>query len=197
MDTADKFSDNLERKANVTLSRKMILWIFIITISMMFAAWTSAYIFKRSEGNWFEFSLPNMMLYSTIVLIVSSVSMHMAYKYALQDNLERLKIALIFTTLLGVSFVFMQFQSFKALIDNQIYFTGKNSNVSASFLYILTFIHALHIVAGIVFLLITLVKSLRNNIHSKNMLTLEMCATFWHFLDGLWLYLYVFLYFNR
>lgn len=195
---SDKISDNLEEKANRVLSKKMILWIFIITIFMMFAAWTSAYIFKRSEGgNWLIFDVPNLMIYSTLVLFVSSISMHLAYTSGQKDNLERLKIALIFTLFLGLVFVFMQFLSFKHLIDRQIYFTGKNSSVSASFLYIFTFIHALHIVAGVVFLLITLAKSLANHIHSKNMLTLELCATFWHFLDALWIYLFIILYFNR
>ncbi len=197
MGVSEKISDKIEREASIVLSKKMILWIFIITIVMMFAAWTSAYIFKRAEGNWLIFEMPTLMLYSTIVLLVSSFSMHMAYSSAKKDNLERVKIALIFTTILGFIFVVLQLFSFKSLIDKEIYFTGKSSNVAASFLYILTFIHALHIVAGIVFLLITLAKSLGNNIHSKNMLTLELCATFWHFLDGLWVFLYVFLYYIR
>lgn len=197
MNASDHIADNLERKSNLLLSKKMILWIFMISIVMMFGAWTSAYILKRSEGNWLEFPIPDAMFFSTVILLISSLTIHYAYISAKKDNLERIKIALIFTMILGLAFIFLQFVGFKRLIDNQIYFTGKTSNVAASFLYILTIIHALHIVAGIVFLLITLVKSLNNNIHSKNMLTLELCATFWHFLDGLWLYLYIFLYFNR
>lgn len=197
MEVSSNIAEQLDRKANSVLSKKMILWIFIITIVMLFGAWTSAYIVSKSEGRWLVFPMPNMMLYSTIALLVSSVTMHFAYKSAQVDNLERLKIFLFITFALAFVFMFLQYASFKELISNEIYFTGKTSSVSSQYLYSLTFFHALHIVAGIVFLFLTLIKSIRKDIHSKNMLTLELCATFWHFLDGLWLYLYIFLYLNR
>lgn len=185
------------QEANVALSKRMILWIFIISIVMLFGAWTSAYIVSKSEGRWLEFPMPTMMFYSTVALALSSIPMHYAYISAKNNNLERIKIALILTLLLSLVFIFLQIGSFKELISNQIYFAGKLSNVSSQYLYSLTFFHALHIVAGIVFLLITLRKSVKNQINSSNLLGIEMCTTFWHFLDALWLYLYIFLYFNR
>lgn len=183
--------------STVSLSKRMILWIFIITIVMLFGAWTSAYIVSKAEGRWMEFPMPNMMFFSTLALLASSIPMHLAYKSAKENNLERIKIMLFLTLFLAVVFIVLQLESFKELISNQIYFTGKQSNVSSQYLYSLTFFHALHIVAGIVFLLTTLYKSIVKKIHSGNTLTIELCATFWHFLDGLWLFLYIFLYFNR
>ena len=183
--------------STVSLSKRMILWIFIITIVMLFGAWTSAYIVSKAEGRWMEFPMPNMMFFSTLALLASSIPMHLAYKSAKENNLERIKIMLFLTLFLAVIFIVLQLESFKELISNQIYFTGKQSNVSSQYLYSLTFFHALHIVAGIVFLLTTLYKSIVKKIHSGNTLTIELCATFWHFLDGLWLFLYIFLYFNR
>ncbi|MFN8437938.1 MAG: cytochrome c oxidase subunit 3 [Cytophagales bacterium] len=183
--------------STVSLSKRMILWIFIITIVMLFGAWTSAYIVSKAEGRWMEFPMPNMMFFSTLALLASSLPMHLAYKSAKENNLERIKIMLFLTLFLAVVFIVLQLESFKELISNQIYFTGKQSNVSSQYLYSLTFFHALHIVAGIVFLLTTLYKSIVKKIHSGNTLTIELCATFWHFLDGLWLFLYIFLYFNR
>jgi cytochrome c oxidase subunit III len=80
-------------------------------------------------------------------------------------------------------------------VANNVYFTG--GNPSASFVYVLSGMHGLHIVGGVVFLLITLVATFRFQVHSKNLNLIEMCTTFWHFLDALWLYLFLFLLFNR
>lgn len=177
--------------------KKFALWIFIVTVIMLFAAWTSGYIVRKAEGNWLNFDLPTMMYYATGVLLVSSFTMHWAFLSAKKDNLDSLKIALVATTFLGFLFLAFQLLGFNELVSNNVWFGGKKSNPSGSFLYVLSGMHGLHIVGGIVFLLITLLFALKKQIHAKNLLLIEMCVTFWHFLDGLWLYLFLFLLLNR
>lgn len=161
---------------------------------MLFAALTSAYIVRQAEGNWLDFELPNLFLISTLIIIVSSITMHWAYVSAKKDNLETTRTAMIITSLLGLAFITVQYMGWGALVDQDVYFVG---NPSGSFLYVLTGLHAVHIIAGIIFLLIILIASFKYEVHSKNMNLMEMGATFWHFLGGLWLYLFMFLLLNR
>jgi cytochrome c oxidase subunit III len=173
---------------------KFATWLFIVSIIMVFAALTSAYIVKRSEGNWLEFELPTMFWYNTIVLLLSSVAMHYSYLQAKKDNFLQLKIGIVITTLLGIAFLVLQFYAWIALVDIKVFLVG---NTAGSFVYIISGLHGLHIVAGIIFLLIVFFMVFKDKIHSKSMLWIEICTTFWHFLDGLWLYLFFFLILNR
>ncbi|MDX2189149.1 MAG: cytochrome c oxidase subunit 3 [Bacteroidota bacterium] len=174
---------------------KFAMWLFIVSIVMIFASLTSAYIVRRSEGNWLEFELPSLFYITTIVLLISSGTMHYSLIQAKKDNLYSLKIGMIATTFLGLFFVIGQFFAWNQLVQNKVFFAG--SNPSASFVYVLSGLHAFHIVAGLIFLIIVFYMSLADKIHSKSILWMEMCTTFWHFLDGLWLYLFFFLILNR
>ncbi len=120
--------------------------------------------------------------------------MHLAYRAAKKDNLLQVKIFSALTLILGVAFLIGQFSGFDQLVANNVYFVG--GNAIDSFTYVLPFMHGVHIIAGLIFLLVLMVKAFRYKVHSKNMLSMEMCSTFWHFLDGLWLYLFLFLQFN-
>ena len=174
--------------------RKFIVWLFIVTIVMLFAALTSAYIVKQSEGNWFYFDLPGIFWITTAIIVLSSVTMQLAYRAAGSDEIGKLKSFLIITVLLGAGFLVGQYHSWKQLVDKDVYFVG---NPSGSFLYVLTGLHAIHIISGLVFLLIVIVSAFRFKIHSKNKISIEMCTTYWHFLGGLWLYLFLFLKINH
>lgn len=120
--------------------------------------------------------------------------MHWAYLAAKKDNLESTKLAISITTVLGLAFLVGQYVAWGDLVERNVYFVG---NPSGSFVYVLSGLHGLHIVGGVIFLLIVLVATFRFKVHSKNLSQIEMCATYWHFLDGLWLYLFVFLLLNR
>lgn len=174
--------------------QKFALWLFIITIIMIFASLTSAYIVRAADGNWVEFALPEVLWISTAILFTSSLTMHWGYVSAKKNNLGKLKLAISITTVLGFAFVVAQYFSWKDLVSMDIYFTG---NPSGAFLYILTGVHAFHLISGLVFLIIVLISSFQYKIHSKNLTKIEMCATYWHFLDGLWVYLFVFLLINH
>lgn len=183
------------RKPLAMNAKKFGLWLLLVSISMLFAAWTSAYIVRRGEGEWAYFQLPNLLWLNTAVIVASSATLLWAVRMARRDELARLKIALGLTTGLGVAFLAGQWMAWGELIRMKVFFTG--GNVSGSFLYVLTGVHGLHIVSGVIFLLVILLRSISFKVHSKRMEALEMCATYWHFLDGLWVYLFVFLLLNR
>ncbi|WNB18511.1 cytochrome c oxidase subunit 3 [Marivirga arenosa] len=173
---------------------KFALWLFIVTIVMIFAALTSAYIVRQSEGNWLIFDLPTEFLINTIILVASSVTMHLAYMAAKKDNFKQLKLFMIVTAALSIAFFIGQFEAWGALVDRDVYFVG---NPSGSFLYVISGLHAFHLISGLIFILIMLFSAFKLKVHSKNMVKMEMCTTYWHFLDGLWVYLYIFLLLNH
>ena len=175
--------------------KKFMLWLTIVAILMMFAGWTSGYLVRKAEGRWHEFELPQIFWYSTGILLVSSISMFLAVQSAKKDNFNALKIAISITFVFGLAFLTTQVIGFSDLIKNQLYFAG--SDVAASWLYALIGLHAAHVISGLVVLLISLISAFRFTADSKNMLRIKLCATYWHFLDFLWLYLFLFLCFNR
>jgi cytochrome c oxidase subunit 3 len=176
-------------------SKKFALWLFMATVVMLFGAWTSAYIVKRADTGWAEIALPWHFWVNTGVIALSSVTMFAATRAARKDNFELLKIMMSITTVLGVAFLVGQALAYNELIALNEYFTG--GNVSHSFIYVLTGAHGAHVISGVVFLVIVLVASVRLKVHSKDMNLMEMCASYWHFLGILWLYLFVFLMMNR
>lgn len=173
---------------------KFIVWLFIVSISMLFAALTSAYIVKQSGGEWLNFSLPGMFWITSVIIIVSSITMQLALKSAKEDRFNGLKTYLILTALLGVAFLFGQYQSWNQLVEMDVYFVG---NPAGSFLYVLTGLHAAHIISGLIFLIVVIASSFKLKTHSKSIIRIEMCTTYWHFLGGLWLYLFLFLKLNH
>lgn len=194
MNTSINISQDNEQQPLSMNPKKFILWLFLVSIVMMFAGWTSAYIVAQAEGAYVNISLPTIFTISTGILLASSVSMHLAKRAARNDNFSQLKLYLGVTLVLGVVFLVSQWMGFSDLVALDIYFVG--SNPVESFLYVLPFMHGLHIVAGIIFLLVVLYKVVKAKVHSRKMGLMEMCATFWHFLDGLWLYLFLFLTLN-
>ena len=169
---------------------KFMVWLFLLSSVMLFASQTSAYLVKRAEGNWLEFTVPSIFTYSTIVLVISSITMHWAYIQAKKDNFGQLKLAVGVTFLLGMLFMVMQVLGWGKLVDMNVYFVG---NLAGSFFYVFTFLHLFHLVFGLIALLNTLWATTKMKVHSKRLRRIEICATIWHFLDILWIYLFVFL----
>ncbi len=174
--------------------KKFALWLFMITVVMIFAALTSAYIVRQGEGNWTEFELPVAMWVTSAIILLSSATMHWALISAKRNELERVKLAISITTVLGAAFLIGQFYVWGVLVDNSIFFVG---NPSGSFLYVLSGLHGLHLISGVIFLIIVLISTLKYKVHSKSLNQIQMCATYWHFLDALWIYLFVFLLLNH
>lgn len=167
--------------------KKFGLWLFMASVFILFMAFTSAYIVRRAEGNWQIFELPALFTYSTIVILLSSVTMQWTYFAVKRNQLASAKNMIVLTSVAGVIFLALQWMGWGSLIESSIYLVG---NPSGSFLYIITGLHAAHIISAIVFLLVVLANALRNRF---NLNQIEMCTTYWHFLGVLWLYLFVFL----
>jgi len=190
--------ETLKQDEGVSLAmnpKKFLVWLFIVSIVMIFGSLTSAYIVRQAEGNWKVFEMPAIFLYSTFVLLASSVTIHVAYLAAKKQDVNKNRLFLGFSLLLALAFLYMQLLGWKELTKSGVFFSF--GNPSESFLYVLTGLHAFHLLTGIIFIIIVLISSSKQLVPSKRLLQNEMCATYWHFLDGLWLYLYLFLMFNR
>lgn len=170
------------------------MWLFIVSIVMLFAAFTSAYLVRKAEGNWVEFQLPDLFYYSTVVLLASSMTMHAALIAAKKDQFNALRLSISITFVLGLTFLIMQFYGWSQLVAMNVYFVG---NPSGSFVYVLSGLHGLHLISGLVVLLVALVAAFRLKINAKALTQIKICSTYWHFLDALWIYLFVFLVFNN
>jgi cytochrome c oxidase subunit 3 len=170
--------------------KKFGMWLFLGSVMMLFMSITSAYIVRQAEGNWLYFDLPSLFYITSVIIVVSSVTMQWAYFAIKKDNATTAKMMISITSVLGVAFLVGQFLGWKQLVANSIYLVG---NPSGSFLYIITGLHGLHIISAVIFLLIMLSSILKGKVHSANMTKMEMCTTYWHFLGGLWLYLFIFL----
>ncbi len=176
---------------------KPLLWIGIVSIVMLFAGLTSAYVVRADNGNWLVFHLPPITIISTGVIIASSLTMIIAQFAIKKDNIKLASLFLFITFILGLAFTYTQYAGWKELTGQGIYFLGKYSNASGSFLYLIAVMHLFHLFGGLIALLITLTKCLRNRYSSQDSLGIELAAIYWHFLDVLWIYLFLFLYFFR
>lgn len=174
---------------------KQMLWVSMISMTMMFAGLTSAYVVSKNREDWVSFELPAAFFYSTLLIVLSSLTFYLAKRFLLQDQISKATSFLGLTLLLGVGFVYFQFQGFSQLIDAGLYFTGKESNVSSSFLYVITITHMFHILAGIIVLVAILIKNIQGRYSAANPFGLQRGLIFWHFVDALWIYLFLFFYF--
>ena len=177
--------------------KKFSLWLLLLGILMLFSGLTSAYIVRKGDGNWFEFEIPEVFLYSTIIVLLSSITMLFAYRAAKNDDITKVKLGLALTISLGVAFMISQYWGWVVMAGDGLHFVNpkEGDRVSASFLIAIAAIHLAHVLAGIIYLIVTLVRTFRAKVHKKDTLQISMCNTYWHFIGLLWVYLYLFLYF--
>ncbi len=174
--------------------KKFAMWLFIVTVVMIFISLSSAYIVKKGAGNWQYIELPSLFQLTTGIILLSSVTMHFAYIAAKRNNLFNIRLGVLVTAFLAVGFIIGQWNAWSQLVDSGAFFVG---NPAGSFIYVFTGLHIAHLLGGIIFLLIVLVSAFKYQVHSKRLARIEMCTTYWHFLGGLWLYLYIFLIINN
>ncbi len=179
-------------------AKKMMLWFGIVSLIMGFAGWTSAYIVSSKREDWIsDLELPQAFFISTAIIVLSSITYYLAKLAVSRNNQSKGTLLLVITLVLGVTFIILQFMGFSQMLDNGYYFTGPTSNIKMSYVFLIAAIHIVHLVAGIISLLVVLVQQLRGRYMPGNMLGLELGATFWHFLDFLWVYLILFMYFVK
>ncbi|MBC7440465.1 MAG: heme-copper oxidase subunit III [Flavobacterium sp.] len=187
----------LEFKQRHAKTKKMLLWFAMISFIMVFAGLTSAYVVSKSRPDWEPFEMPTPFLISTILILISSLTFHLAKKAIQKDDRKSTSVLLLTTLVLGILFVFFQFKGFSTLIELGLFFTGPSSTVNSSFLFTIVFAHLLHLAGGLISLLVVIYNHFKHKYNSTQTLGLEIGAIFWHFLDFLWLYLFLFLYFFK
>lgn len=183
-----------ERKERLQKARKTLLGFAMISMTMVFAGLTSAYVVRHGEGNWQKFELPWSFYLSTVIILISSISVQMAYKaIKAGDSSKTLKL-LWATLILGLGFSYSQFMGWSSLVNEGVFFVG---NPSGSFLYVLTGLHLAHLFGGLIYLGYILQRTSSGKVNQENPVGINLCAMYWHFLDGLWIYLFLFLLFIR
>jgi len=185
-----------EHTTNKIHPLKFALWIGMASITMMFGAFTSAYVVRQAQGNWLEFELPQIFFVSTIVLLISSLTLHTSYKSFIQQQETKYKTLLVISLILGIAFLMLQYQGWMNLFSIGIDLKG---NPSGAFLYVLTGIHALHILGGLAAMLVGVLTaySRKYKVTQRRKTNFELTLQYWHFVDFLWVYLLIFLYLSR
>lgn len=171
---------------------KFSLWVAMASILMMFAGFTSAYIVKRNDSNWLEFSLPPVFSFSTAVILLSSLTLYLAARSFKARNMTRYKILITVTAALGVLFVILQAIGFRYLQDHGVKLIGSGSNPSGSFLGVITGVHMLHVIGGVIVLIVMFLRAISRRSKNYSTVALEVASTYWHFVDAIWIYLFIF-----
>jgi cytochrome c oxidase subunit 3 len=178
-------------------AKKFSMWIFIFTSFMLFAALSSGFIvYSGGKGHGLDVIMPRAFMYSTMVIIISSLTLFLASRAAKQSQPEKQRLFLWLTFFLGIAFFFIQIYAWYVLAYKMdVHFTDPNA--SRSFIYVFSGMHLLHIIAALLVVLSTIRSTYRNITQARNLFKMEMTSIFWHFLDIIWIYLYVFLLLNQ
>jgi cytochrome c oxidase subunit 3 len=162
------------------------------SVMMMFAAFTSAYVVRQAVGNWQEYTVPDLFYMSTAVLLLSSVTLHLAYRGYKQEKVNRYKSLLLVTAVLGVGFIVMQYFGWQKLYGIGVPLDG---NPSGSFFYVISGVHALHVLGGVaaIFVAAYYAFTLPFEKTEQRKTRFALVVQYWHFVDALWLYLFVFI----
>lgn len=168
---------------------KYSMWIAMASITMMFIGFTSAYVVKRSQASWLSFELPPIFWVSTVLILLSSLTVHLALRRFRARSMAGYKSLITLTALLGIAFTVCQVIGFADMKDHGL---ALDSTVSASFIYVIAGVHILHVLGGVVVLLILFFRAYRTKIRTYSAVPIEVAATYWHFVDGLWIYLLIF-----
>jgi cytochrome c oxidase subunit 3 len=186
-----------ELKVGRNKSAKPMLWVSMISMVMFFAGLTSAYVISMRRDDWVTFELPDAFYISTILIILSSITITISQRLLKKDKRELSIVFLLITFILGITFIWQQYAGFEDLRNAGLFFTGPTSTVSTSFIIGISLMHAVHVFAGIIVLLVVIYNHFKYRYKSDDLLGFELGAIFWHFVDVLWIYLFFFFYFIR
>jgi cytochrome c oxidase subunit 3 len=206
MNAALSEKDILKEKTEYTgvHPQKFALWLAMASMTMFFAALTSALLVKKGDFRvWENFRLPSVFAFSTVTVVAVSIAIHSALLCYRKAKFTAFRWLMVLSFTFGGLFLVLQYTGWNMLSAMGMTLTG---NLSASFIYMITAMHGAHIIGGLVamlFFLVFAIRSrkdpiyeLRNIINPKRQLNLEMLAGYWHFVDIVWIYLYVFFLMN-
>jgi len=162
---------------------------------MMFVGFTSAFVVRRAAGNWLEFDLPNLFFWNAGLIVVTSLVLHFSKVTFRNGDFTKYKSLLVIGALMGLGFVVLQYEAWIEMTNNGIFMTG---NPAGSFVYVISGVHAAHVLGGLVALTAALIHafSLKNFVTPQRIHRLDLTVTYWHFVGLLWLYLIFFLVLN-
>jgi cytochrome c oxidase subunit 3 len=176
------------------------MWVALASILMLFIALTSAYIVRGvpalggGQDDWLPIDMPRVLWINTAILIASSISIELARRALKHNEYSRFKSWISLTTVLGIGFLAGQVRAWSELASQGVYI---NSHPHSSFFYLLTSLHGLHLLGGVVALTYVTIAALRMRIGFRRRTALNVTAIYWHFMDGLWIYLFGLLFFFR
>ena len=184
------------KQQKLAKAKKMMLLFGLLSITMTFAGLTSAYIVSKGRPDWtMDFNLPSEFFYSTFIIVLSSLTLLISKrKLSSGKSINSVFNWTLSTFILGLIFIVFQFIGFNNIIDQGYYFAGAQSAIKTSFIYVLSFLHIVHLVAGLIVLSVIMVN-IKKGKYVKNNLGFNLGSNFWHYLDFLWLYLFSFFYF--
>ena len=187
-----------EHKERSARSYKLLLWFAMISMTMMFAGLTSAYVVSKSRADWMEnFQMPTAFFISTALILLCSLAFVLAKRAIKKDDRNTTTLMLLLTLVAGAGFVYFQLDGFHTLAESGAFPVGGAGSITISFLYIIVLAHLAHLAGGIISLLIIIYNHFKQKYNSGQTLGIELGAMYWHFLDFLWLYLFLFLYFFK
>ena len=138
-------------------SKKMMLWAGMISMTMTFAGLTSAYVVSSQRSDWkIEFNFPSLFYWSTLAIILSSLTFWISRKMLRKGEIKNANLMLSSTLILAAIFIILQFKGFNQIINQGYYFTGPESSISTSFIYVLVMLHLAHLLSGIIVLMVVL-----------------------------------------
>lgn len=182
---------NVSKQKNKIHPHKFTLWVAIGSIVMMFAGLTSAFIVKSNLVGWREVVMPQIFWYSTAVILFSSITMQWALRSFRQRDMGRYRQLMAMTFILGMAFVVMQYLGFQELwYEQNVKLKGVTG--AGQFLYVIFGLHAIHVIGGVITLLVMFLKAFFGKSKNYSPVPVEVAATYWHFVDLLWIYLLVF-----
>lgn len=187
-----------EQESRKGKTYKMLLLFGMISIFMIFAGLSSGFVVSKSRPDWLnDFQLPSAFLLSTVTIFVSSFTFHFALKAMKQNNRSLTTTLLLVTLLLGFTFIFLQLKGFSQVVADGYFFTGSESTITTSFLYIMVIVHIAHLLGGIISLLVVIYNHFKQKYNATQTLGIELSAMYWHFMDIIWILLFLFFYFYK
>jgi len=180
-------------------AKKMLLWFGMISLAMSFAGLTSAYVVSKERADWLEdLVLPTAFNWSLLVIVLSSITLEWAKRTLKNGQRTNVMTLLFITWCLGAVFVGLQYLGFSQIYNDFGYaFTGPTSSIAYTFIFLIVMLHLAHIVAAMIALSLVIYNHYKQRYNFGKSLGVELAALFWHFVDGLWLYLFFFFYFVR
>lgn len=188
MEAMETITNSNKKEKKGINPQKFALWLAIGSIIMMFAGLTSGFIVRKPQGDWISFGIPVAFYISTVLILISSYTMHLAVKAFKAGQQTKHRTMVLLTLLLGVGFTILQVVGFYEILAVQKW----QNNISFQFLIAIVLMHALHILGGLVAILVFYFKTFSSKFKQFTSNGIEIAATYWHFVDILWIYLFIF-----